>query len=372
MAVKTKTNNQKIIMEDPLLWGSFFLVTGFGLIILYSASFHFSEKTFNTPFYFVAKQAFHGLLGLILLFVFRFIPYHHLKKLAYISIIFSISLLLAIFLTPFGHKVGGASRWLKLPFISFQPSVFSFYAIVLYLAHTISKHESEMDSFVSGILPHFFLFMIFAAILYNQPDFGSIVIIASIIWIMLLAGGAKIKHMLIIAATGMLSGFFLMIQKDYRISRLVSYLNPWEYSQSFSYQTTMSLKAFINGGFFGKGLGNGILKLEYLPESHTDFIFSIIGEETGFLGIFLITILFMIILIRGFKIAENAPDKFGSLLALGIILIIGIHVVINMGVTLSLLPPKGLPLPFISYGGTFLIMNMAGIGILLNIKANSK
>jgi cell division protein FtsW len=256
--------------------------------------------------------------------------------------------------------------------MSFQPSVFAFYAIVLYLAHTISKHENEMDSFAEGILPHFILFIIFALILYKQPDFGSIIIIGSIIWLMLLAGGAKIKHMLMIAFTGSAAGFFFMVQKDYRISRLISYLNPWEYAQTHSYQTTMSLKAFINGGLFGKGLGKGILKLEYLPESHTDFIFSIIGEETGFIGVFLIIVLFMIILIRGFKIAETAKDKFGSLLAFGIISIIAIHIVINMGVALSLLPPKGLPLPFISYGGTFLIMNMAGIGVLLNIKANSK
>lgn len=372
MAAKTKIKNQKIIMEDPLLWGSFFLITGFGLIILYSASFHFSDKIYNNPFYYVTKQSAHAFLGLILLFIFRFTPYHHLKKLAYIGIIVSIFLLLAIFITPLGHKVGGASRWLKLPFMSFQPSVFAFYAIVLYLAHTISKHENEMDSFAEGILPHFILFIIFALILYKQPDFGSIIIIGSIIWLMLLAGGAKIKHMLMIAFTGSAAGFFFMVQKDYRISRLISYLNPWEYAQTHSYQTTMSLKAFINGGLFGKGLGKGILKLEYLPESHTDFIFSIIGEETGFIGVFLIIVLFMIILIRGFKIAETAKDKFGSLLAFGIISIIAIHIVINMGVALSLLPPKGLPLPFISYGGTFLIMNMAGIGVLLNIKANSK
>lgn len=372
MTIKQQIRNQKTIKEDPLLWISFFLITGFGLIILYSASFHFGEKVFNNPFYFVKKQALHGFMGLILLFIFRFIPYFYLKKLAYPGILLSICLLIAIFVTPFGHKVGGAYRWLKFPFFSFQPAVFSFYTIILYLAHTISKHEDEMDKFFSGIFPHFILFIIFASLLYNQPDFGSIIIIGALIWIMIFAGGAKIKQMLLIAGTGFISGFFLMIQRDYRVERLISYLNPWEYSSSFSYQTTMSLKAFINGGFFGKGLGNGILKLEYLPESHTDFIFSIIGEETGFLGVFMITGLFMAILIRGFKISENAPDKFGSLLALGLTSIIGIHIIINMGVTLSLLPPKGLPLPFISYGGTFLIMNMAGIGILLNIKANSK
>jgi cell division protein FtsW len=372
MALKNHVKNQKIIKEDPLLWISFFLLTGFGLIILYSASFHIAEKTFGSPFYFVKKQAFHGLIGLGFLFALRFIPYLYLRKFAYFGIILSLVLLIAIFITPFGHTVGGASRWLKLPFFSFQPAVFSFYAIILYLSHTIANHEEDMDKISSGIAPHIILFIIFASILYNQPDFGSIIIIASLLWIMLLAGGAQLKHLGIIASTGGIIGFFLMIQKDYRIERLISYLNPWEYSTSFSYQTTMSLKAFINGGFLGKGLGNGILKLEYLPESHTDFIFSIIGEETGFLGVMLITALFMAILIRGFKISENAPDKFGSLLAFGITSIIAIHVVINMGVTLSLLPPKGLPLPFISYGGTFLIMNMAAMGILLNIKAHSK
>lgn len=229
-----------------------------------------------------------------------------------------------------------------------------------------------MSSFGVGVFPHLILFGIFALLLYRQPDFGSIVIIAAILWIMLVCGGASGKQILALTAVGGVTGFFLMIQKGYRVARLMSFLDPWEYSTTTSYQTIMSLKSFINGGLFGVGIGEGILKMEYLPESHTDFIFSIIGEETGFLGVIAIIALFTMIIIRGFKIAETAPDKFGSLLAIGITSIIGLHVVINMGVTLSILPSKGLPLPFISYGGTSLLMNMAGIGILMNIGANSK
>jgi len=371
MSRKQNLKSQKIILEDPFLWGSFLLILIFGLAVLYSASLHSAGRIYGDQFYFIKKQVIFAAGGLVCLFFFRFLPYKNLKKAAYPGILLSIILLAAIYLTPLGHTVGGASRWLKLPFISFQPGVFSFYTIIIYLAHTISIHQEDMHSFKKGILPHLILFAIFALFLYFQPDFGSIVITAAIIWIMLISGGARTKHMALLTCTGIALGTFFMLQQDYRVDRILSFLNPWEYSSTISYQATMSLKAFINGGFFGTGLGDGMLKLEYLPESHTDFIFSIIGEETGFIGVFFLVFLFSAFLIRGFKIAENAPDKFGALLAAGITSVIGLHVVINMGVTLSILPPKGLPLPFISYGGTALLMNMSAVGILMNIGAAS-
>ena len=372
MSKKQKALSLNFIFEDPLLSIPFILLLGYGIIILYSASFHSAERLYNNQYYFVKKQVLFAFAGLLSFLFFRFLPYRHLKKFAYILILLSLILLASVFFTPLGHKVGGAERWLRIWGFSFQPSVFSLYAVTIYLAHTISNHEDNMDSFLIGVFPHIILFGIFALFLYFQPDFGSIVLIAALIWIMLVSGGAKAKHIFYITASGGAAGFFLMIQKQYRVARLLSFLNPWEYSTTTSYQTTMSLKSFINGGLFGVGLGEGILKMEYLPESHTDFIFSIIGEETGFIGVLFIIILFTMILIRGFKIAEKTRDKFGSLLAIGITSIIGLHVVINMGVTLSILPPKGLPLPFISYGGTSLLMNMTGMGILMNIGASQK
>lgn len=366
---RTENSSSKFIFEDPFLWIPFLLLLGCGIIILYSASFHSAGEDYNNPYYFLKKQTLFLSLGVAALIFFRFFPYNYLKYFAYISVILSFILLSMIFFTPLGHKVGGASRWLRLMGFSFQPSVFSMYAIIIYLAHTISKHKDEMYLFNKGILPHIILFFIYTLFFYNQPDFGTIVLIAALLWIMLICGGARLKHISLISLSGVAIGAILLVQKDYRIARILSFLNPWEYSTTTSYQTTMSLKAFINGGLTGVGFGEGILKMAYLPESHTDFIFSIIGEEAGFIGVITIIFLFAMIIIRGFKIAENAKDHFGSLLAVGITSIIALHVVINMGVTLSILPPKGLPLPFISYGGTSLLMNMAGMGILMNIGA---
>lgn len=367
-----KAEKNRAPVHDPFLSIPFMLLLGCGFIILYSASFHSAGKIYDNQYFFLKKQFLFIGAGFISLIFFRFFPYRHLKKFAYLLVLTAMALLAAVYLTPLGHKVGGATRWLRIFGFSFQPSVFTLYAVVIYLAHTISKHEEDMDSFMVGIFPHIVLFGIFTLFLYFQPDFGSIVLIAALIWIMLVSGGAKGKHIFLLTTTGAVAGFFLMIQKQYRVARLLSFLSPWDYATTTSYQTTMSLKAFINGGLTGVGLGEGILKLEYLPESHTDFIFSIIGEETGFIGVSIVILLFAMILIRGFNIAENAGDKFGSLLAMGITSIIGLHVVINMGVTLSILPPKGLPLPFISYGGTSLLMNMTGMGILMNIGASAK
>ncbi|PIE75154.1 MAG: putative lipid II flippase FtsW [Deltaproteobacteria bacterium] len=360
-----------IIKEDPFLWIPFLLLLFSGLIMLYSASGYLAEQRYGSQFFFVKKQFIFTLAGIIPFLFFRFLPYKYLKKTAYINILLSIFFLTAIFTTPFGHVVGGAARWLKLGGISFQPSVFSFYAIAVYLAFTISKHKENMHLFWPGVFPHIVLFFIFASFLYKQPDFGSIVIIAALIVIMLLTGGAGLKYISAIAAAGIAMGSFFVIQEPYRVGRILSFINPWKYSENLSYQTTMSLKAFIHGGFFGRGLGGGILKMKRLPEAHTDFIFSIIGEETGFIGVTLIIVLFTIIIVRGFKIAEKTKDSFGSLLAVGITSIIGIHAVINMGVALSILPPKGLTLPFISYGGSSLVMNMAAVGILMNLGAST-
>jgi cell division protein FtsW len=220
-----------------------------------------------------------------------------------------------------------------------------------------------------GLLPHIIVFGCFAALIVMQPDFGMAAMIAMIVWIMLFVGGARLSY-LFIAFVAMVSlAYYLLIHSGYRLTRLATFMNPWQYENDAGYQIVHSLMAFGSGGVFGTGIGNGYQKLFYLPEPHTDFIFSVIGEELGLVGVCFVTCLYAMLVWRGMVIAMKARDDFGTLLAAGLTLALGVHVCINAGVALGLLPTKGLTLPFISYGGTSLVINAAAVGILMNISA---
>jgi cell division protein FtsW len=228
-----------------------------------------------------------------------------------------------------------------------------------------------LNQFTVGFLPHVIVFAVLAVLLMLQPDFGSSVILGVITWIMMFIGGVPLRHL----ASGLLAlgpiAYYMMVSTDYRLRRFTSFLDPWQYPQHEGYQITHSLMAFGSGGLWGSGIGKSYLKLFYLPEPHTDFIFSVIGEELGLWGVLVIVTLFLLILWRGTRIARQAADPFGTLLAMGLTAALTLQVSINMAVTLGLLPTKGLTLPFLSYGGTSLLFNLAAVGILINISAAS-
>ena len=345
------------------------LLVGIGVVMIYSASSALALKKFGNEYYFLKKQAFFALIGFLALLICRYFPYRIFRSLTYPMVALALGLLLAIQLTALGVSAGGSARWLRFNDFSFQPSEFARFALIIFLGYSMSKKGDRLKDLYVGFLPHILVLVAFLALIILQPDFGSVVILGAITWIMLFVGGARIFHLL--ASLMVLAPFlyFYMIHAEYRLKRIMSFLDPWQYPTEEGYQIIHSLMAFGSGGIWGAGVGNGFQKLFYLPEPHTDFIFSVIGEELGLFGVLAILSLYAIILWRGISIARNSGDEFGAFLAFGMTLAIGLQVCINMGVTLGLLPTKGLALPFLSYGGSSLLMNMASIGILINVYA---
>ena len=240
-------------------------------------------------------------------------------------------------------------------------------ALVIYLAYSLSRKIDDIQDFYIGFLPHLIVLGVFTALIIIQPDFGAIVILGAITWIMLFVGGVPLRYLILAGLAVAPVGGYLLLSADYRLKRLMSFLDPWEYPTSDGYQTIHSLMAFGSGGLWGTGIGKSLQKLFYLPEPHTDFIFSVIGEEFGLVGVAMIVMLYGLIIWRGIAIARQTQDPFGALLCFGLTTALALQVCINMGVTLGLLPTKGLTLPFLSYGGTSLVLNMAAIGIIMNI-----
>jgi cell division protein FtsW len=363
-------NNQQSAYDIKLLFPVLFLV-GLGIVMVYSSSSALALKEFGIDYYFFKKQTFFSLLGILALVICRHIPLNFFRSLAYPLLFLAFLLLIAVKFSGLGITAGGSTRWLWLGFVTFQPSEFARFALVLYLAYSMSKKLDKLKDFSIGFLPHVMVFGIFAILIFLQPDFGSVVILGAITWIMLFVGGVRILHLLTPLLILLPALYIFMINAPYRFKRIMSFWDPWKYPTDEGYQMIHSFMAFGTGGIWGTGIGKGYQKLFYLPEPHTDFIFSVIGEELGLLGVLVILLLYFVILWRGIGIAINADEPFGSFMAIGLTIVIGLQVCINMGVTLGLLPTKGLTLPFLSYGGTSLLINMASIGILMNIGAST-
>ena len=374
----TKNNqNSRKVREQPfyydvrLLFPVLFLV-GIGIVMVYSASSALAFKKFGTDYYFLKKQLLFALLGIVALIICSHFPYRLYRSLTYPLLILALIFLTATLITELGHSVGGAKRWFRLGSFSFQPSEFARFALVIYLAYSMNKKKDELKDFYVGFLPHIMVLCMFTVLIIFQPDFGSVVILVVLTWVMLFVGGVRISHLITSLVLIIPMAYFFMISADYRLKRIMSFLDPWQYSADYSYQIVHSLMAFGTGGIWGTGIGKGYQKLFYLPEPHTDFIFSVIGEELGLLGVLIILGLYILIFWRGIFIAKNCKDSFGSFVAIGLTTAIGLQVGVNMGVALGLLPTKGLTLPFLSYGGTSLLLNMASIGILMNIGTAKK
>ena len=357
--------------DAQLLFPVLFLV-GIGIVMVYSASSAIAMKKFGSDYYFLKKQAVFAVIGICALVACRHIPYTVYRPLAYPLLALSILLLAAVLLSPFGVTAGGSSRWLRLGPIRFQPSEFARLALIVYLAYSMERKADRIGEFSIGFLPHVVVLGILSVLVLKQPDFGSAAILAFLTWLMMFVGGVKLTYLLSSCVLGVVAGAYVITHAGYRARRLMSFLDPWQYSSDAGYQIVHSLMAFGSGGWWGAGIGNGVQKLFYLPEPHTDFIFSVIGEELGVAGVLLIILLYLLIVWKGIRIARHAPDLFGCFLAVGLTAALALQICINMGVTLGLLPTKGLTLPFLSYGGTSLVLNMATVGILMNIAAAGK
>lgn len=354
--------------DGRLLSAVLFLV-GIGIVMVYSASSAVALKKFSSDIFFLKKQAIFAIGGILTLVTFSHIPFRIYRALAYPILVLAIVLLIMVQVNGLGIIAGGSARWLRLGPVSFQPSEVARLALIIFLAYSLNKKQENIHILSIGFVPHVIILTIFGALLMLQPDFGSTVIFTTLTWLMMFVGGVPLRFLLAPLPPLVIAFYFMIVKVDYRLERLLAFLHPWEDTTGKGYQIVHALMAFGTGGVWGAGIGKGYQKLFYLPEPHTDFIFAVIGEEMGLWGVLFVLVLYGTILWRGVRIARNSSDNFGMLLASGITFALALQVSINMGVCLGLLPTKGLTLPFLSYGGTSLLLNMAGIGILMNIGA---
>lgn len=356
--------NEKAILFPVLL------LCGIGIIMVYSASSSIGMEEHNSPFFYMKKQIFFFCISLCIMFVAASFPYKLYRSFSYFILFTAVFLLIAVLFPAMSIKAGGANRWIHIAGITFQPSEFAKLALILFLGYSLSKKQEQIRLFSVGFFPHLVVFSLLSFLIIIQPDFGTIVVLGMITWGMMFIAGVKLVHLLSPLPLVIPVLYFFVYKVDYRLERILVFLNPWADPYNAGYQITHSLKAFGSGGIFGKGIGLGMQKMHYLPEPHTDFIFSIIGEELGLIGVITILCLYLILLLKGVNIAKKAGTVFGAITAAGLTIYIAVQVIINTGVALGALPTKGLTLPFISYGGTSLIINMAAIGILMNIGAS--
>ena len=361
-----KKIKRRFTYDATLLFPVLFLV-GFGIVMVYSASSALSLKVHGHGYYYLQRQAAFSLIGIIVMILCRHIPYRFFGYFVY-PLLFSAIGLLSLVLGPgFGVTAGGSTRWLGIAGLTFQPSELARLAIVMYLAYSLTKKQAKLDVFSIGFVPHVIVLAVLAVLIGMEPDFGSVVILTILTWIMMFTAGVRMHHLLIPLPVILAALAYFLVSAPYRLARLVSFLNPWAYAADQGYQVVHSQMAFGTGGIVGTGLGHSYQKLFFLPEPHTDFIFSVIGEEVGLVGVTIIVMLYGVIVWRGIGIARHCPEPFGALAALGLTAAIALQICVNMGVTLGLLPPKGLPLPFLSYGGTSMVISMVSVGILMSI-----
>lgn len=355
---------------DPALLAITFTILTIGIVMVTSAGYMIASGKFNDGFYYTKRQGISMLIGLVLMFVFSRINPRVWRDSAAVVMAIGLLLMVLVFVPGVGVELGGSRRWIRMPVGFFlQPSELIKYALIIFFAHSLAKKGDAVRAFSVGFLPHILIIGVVATLLLFQPDFGSAVIIATVGFLMMFVAGVRIRHL---AGCFVLALPFLIhvgMSAQYRLSRLKSFLDPWSDPLSSGFQIIQSLVAFGCGGVWGAGVGKGIQKLFYLPQPQSDFIFSVIGEELGLLGTLTVIILFCALILKGFTISVRSQDPFNKYLAFGITSLIGLQALLNMAVAMGLLPTKGLPLPLISLGGTSMIVNLAGIGILLSVSA---
>lgn len=346
------------------------LLVGIGVVMVTSSSSILAMKRYNNSFYFGARQLFWVGLGLIAMLITSRVDFRKYYRLAVPLLLVSFVSLIAVLVI--GTEVNGARRWIRLAGFNIQPSELAKFAFIIFMAYLVTKKGNRLKDLVYGFTPPMVILGTFAILLMLQPDLGSSVILAMITVIILFVGGARLHH---IASLGLLAIpvlYKLITGSAYRRRRMLAFLNPWDDPTGTGFQIVQSFIALGSGGPLGVGLGEGRQKLFYLPEAHTDFIFAVIGEELGFVGVITIIALFLVFLWQGIQVALKADDDFGRYLAVGITAMISLQAALNLAVVSGLMPTKGLALPFISYGGSGLVVNLAAVGILLNISKHRR
>ncbi len=354
---------------DYLLLLMVLILIAVGLVMVYSASAILAWDRMGNSIAFAKMQAIWAIISLVSILVLTKVDYHKLEKFSLLLLMISFGFLVAVLFFP---SVKGVNRWIKLGPISFQPSEFFKLSLILFMAHSLTHRKERMREFKYVLIPYLVIFGMAAVLLMKEPHLGAVLLLGAIVFGMLFVAGTKIKHFLVIIAPVVVGVFVLVFVFGYKKPRVEDYLKSMENPIKGSYQMTQSVLALSSGELLGAGLGEGKAKLFFLPEPHTDFIYATTGEELGFLGSAGILILFFILALRGFSIARKASDDFGCLLAFGITFSIFMGALINAGVVVGLLPTTGLPMPFLSYGGSSMFFSALGIGILLNVSRQTK
>ncbi|HEY2420519.1 MAG TPA: stage V sporulation protein E [Neobacillus sp.] len=349
-----------------------FTLLAIGLIMVYSASAVWAEDKFHDSFFFAKRQTLFAVVGIAAMFFIMNINYWTWRTWAKTILIVCFVLLVLVLIPGIGNERNGSRSWIGVGAFSIQPSEFMKLAMIAFLAKYLSERQKLITSFKKGLVPSLGLAFIAFAMIMLQPDLGTGTVMIGTCVVMIFIAGARISHFVFLGLLGAAGFIGLIASAPYRMERITSFLDPWQDPLGSGFQIIQSLYAIGPGGLFGLGLGESRQKFFYLPEPQTDFIFAILSEELGFIGGSFILLLFSLLLWRGIRIALGAPDLFGSFLAVGIIAMVAIQVMINIGVVTGLMPVTGITLPFLSYGGSSLTLMLMAIGVLLNISRYSR
>jgi len=340
-----------------------------GLIMVYSAGSAVAEKRFGDSHIFLKKRLLHLVVGILFLMVFKKIDYHLVVRFSLPILMGAFLLLIFLVVSPTVEPIKGAKRSIDIGEFNFQPAEAMKLALVLYLSNVLIKKKDRLHDFVYGILPQFIILSLALCLIMLQPHLGTAVVTLSTCMVIFFAARVKLSHLGLYGLSTLPLVFIALKRNPYQWNRVTTYINSLFGGQSPEYQVQQSLISFGRGGVLGAGIGHSSQKDLFLPEPYSDFIFSILGEELGFVGVFIVISLFSLLMWRGLKIASRAPDEKGTLLAVGITGMITVNALLNIGVVTNLLPTTGIPLPFISYGGSSLVVNMTAVGVLLNISS---
>ncbi|HKA34064.1 MAG TPA: putative lipid II flippase FtsW [Candidatus Binatia bacterium] len=343
-----------------------------GITMVLSTSYLYAQERFGDGTYFFRKQLIAAGIGFVGLLIAVATPVEVYRKLAY-PLMAAVLLVLVVLLIPgIGATRGGARRWLILGGFAFQPAELAKLSLLLYLARSLAKKTDKMASFALGVLPHLVVGGIFIGLIVLEPDLGTAVTLGLLLILMLFIAGAKLSHLVYLGLAAVPVVAVAIMGAEYRLRRMMTFLDPWRDASKSGFQIIQSYIAFGSGQLLGRGLGESRQKMFYLPEAHTDFIFSVIGEEMGLLGAFGVLALFAVIIVRGLKLASRIEEPFSQYLAFGLTTLLGLQALIHMSVVMGLLPTKGLVLPFISYGGSAMMVNLIEAGMLLGLSRGRK
>lgn len=364
----TQTNK---IRTDWFLFGIVAVLSLFGAAMVYSSSAMIALRESQSQFTYFYKQLGFALAGLAAMFVVSKIDYRRYQKAWFVYGLLGVTIVLLTLVFGF-PSINGARRWIRFAGLSFQPSEMAKIALPVFLAFFLTRHEKTMGDLKSTVIPCVSALALLAGLIFLEPDLGTVIVLCAIFSAVYFAAGAKLLHIASVAAVMVVAGIAAVILAPWRVQRLMAFLDPFSHSDDAGYQVVQSLMAIGTGGIAGEGFAKGQAKLFYLPYPYSDFIFSVVGEEFGLIGTLAVVIAFGLLLWRGTKAAMNAPDRFGMLLGIGIITGIVVQALFNISVVISIVPAKGIPLPFISYGGTSVLVTMIAVGILLNISQSSE